>query len=290
VVKVINPLGSESASGRVGRSIIFQGSTAKVYRAPKIQKVAAQLDAEDRFQSVAKMILSCNRWGRAVFEAYFGRNWLSGFYQVVAQYWDDLVAEYALLGSGDQADWFASAPFKATRLDAGMTFFATARALQWHQTAGGLFRYDYPDIGDIAHDQAATWWARDLAGVLLAGQYDQEEELIDYWGSEGGWDTITDALAYGGSYRQANSGLAAWVRFWIYGTRISVIFKEVTVDAGLQISLNDGVPWLYSLNNIEQRYQQKITTPVKTKGLYRVYFFNQGQNGGVNVDGLIVHG
>jgi len=290
VVKVTNPLGSETASGRVGRSIIFQGTTAKVYRAPKIVKVSAQLEAEDRFQSVNRMILACDRFGRAVFEAYFGRGWLAAFYQVICNYWQDLTGDFEALSSGDKDDWRDAAPFKATRLDHGLVFFACARGLQRWQFDQGIFKYGFPDFGDVTAEEAADWWALDLAGVLLAGTYDQSETLINYWGSEDGSTLVDDALAYGGSYENAVLDKAWWWRFWIYGTHISVIYKEVAVDAGLQVSLNDGVPWVYSQNNIEQRYQQRITTPKQTKGLWRFYLFNQGQNGGVNLDGLIVHG
>lgn len=289
MVKVVLPLGSESARGQLGKSIIFQGSTAKVYRAPVIQKGEGQRAAERRFRDVNKTIRAARPWARRSFESMFGRNWLAFCYKALVSYWDDLAVEFTALGSGDQETWADYAPIQNTVIDAGLVWYVCAWGLKQHMTDNGLFEYEYFEVGDVNAVGAREWWDRELTGVFGAGKYDQSNADIQFSAVSGAWTEVTGALAYGGSYQASGMASFSLFKFWFYGTRFAIIYKQAAAFSIMHLDVDVSTYFEFSQNDIATVYQAQWTSPAMPKGLHKVVGYRTGAEGPINVDGILIY-
>jgi hypothetical protein len=288
--KVTNPLGSGSASGQIGKMLIFQGTTVKNYKAPKINKSEAQLSAEDRFADVNKTLRALKGWGRAALETLFGRNWMAFGYQGIVTYWAENLAAWGELSGGDQAEWASYAPVASTRLDKGQVFFCCAQGLNSYLIDGNYFQYEFFEVGEVNAQGSRDWWDRTLEGVFLTGVFDQENTDLVFTLPGTWWVLVNDASAYEGSYRQSVTSSPVNFVFWFYGAGFGIFYKQTASLAGLAIETDLGNLWTISQNDPTPEYQVEWRSPAMVKGLHRVTGMRTGAVGAVNVDAIAVYG
>lgn len=288
--KVTNPLGSGSASGQIGKMLIFQGQTVKNYKAPKINKTVPQLAAEDRFADVNKTLRALKGWGRAALETLFGRNWMAFGYQGIVTYWAQHLVGWAELSGPEQETWLQYAPVTATRLEAGQVFYCVAQGLNSFLINGDYFQYEYFEVGEVNASGARTWWDRSLEGVFLPGVFDQENPDFGFSLPGTWWLLVNDAQAYQGSYRESLTTGPVLFNLYFYGSSFGIFYKQTASLAGLQLETDLGNAWLISQNDPTPEYQVEWRSPAMVKGLHRVTGFRTGAVGSVNVDALAVYG
>ncbi len=290
MVKVTNPLGGTEAHGQIGKFVIFQGTTAKGYAAPVFVRTQTQTDAQDRFQSMNKVIRALGPWGRATMQSLFGRNWMAFTYQAMAPYWDELVLEYAALDVQVQDEWTLYAPVTVMTLDPGLIFYVCAWGLERAMYDNGYFVYDFWEVGELNAAGSREWWDKTLDGVFCGGKYDQENTDINYSGGGEQWLLVNDAEAYNGSYRESGGASPSTFLFWFFGTGFGLIYKQVDMLSTMHIETEEGFEWIVSQNDSDLYYQVEWRSPVLFKGLHRVIVRRTGADGTINIDGIMIYG
>lgn len=290
MVKVTNPLGSETAHGGVGGFVIFQGTTAKAYRAPVINKVVAQVNANDRFQSATKILQKISPWGRGALRTMLGSNWFSAAYSEVCFYWEVAEAAYNLFSTEQKAEWVANAPYTGTRLDCGLTFYVCAYAI-------GAFckRLGFIGAGGFSPSSwsavmSAGWWKQGLNNVFTAGKYDDRHADFMVYYDVDEWHLIYDENAYAGSYSLSPNSGTTWFSFNFVGSRIGILYQQSPVYFAMLVIIDDGDQVVVSQNGVDVIWQKEWLSPVLEAGLHRVMIFRTGADGRINFDGANIYG
>jgi len=289
MVKVANPLGGPEAHGRIGQSIIFQGTTAKAYAEPVIKKVQGQLDAQDRFQSVTKMIRELKAWGRGALQAMLGVRWYPLIYREICNYWGDAETIFNAFSEGNKTDWRQQAPYQFTKLDCGLVFFACAYAIN---EVSILHSYEFfgnqQPTGNNAN-VANGLWGQSLDGVFLSGVHDDSNDYM-YWIGEGfDWIRNNDANAFNGSYMLSHASNPASVDFFVYGSRFGILYHQATMQGVASVAIDTVTNWEFSQNDAAGLWQVEWSSPAFNRGLHRVNVTRTGAEGPINIDGIVVY-
>ena len=290
MVKLTQPLGSESARGALGRTVIYQGQTAKIYRAPKVSRLPAQTQARDIFQSSSKILKMLKPWGRAWLLTMLGNNWFSVMTGHVASYWSASNVSWGTFAEQNKQEWRDNSPYESTLLDTGLAFFATANALLQVSTYLNydLFGVAPPEMTTSAATR--TFWDKPLDHVFGSGIYDDTNSDFGFEAAYPAWSYTTDANAYGGGYRLSASTGPAFISFYIFGSRLGVIYKQLAAQSICYVILDNMSPWTFSQNDAGGLSQVEWTSPVFAKGLHAVTILRSGAAGAINIDGIRVYG
>jgi len=290
MVKVIYPLQGEEAHGSIGKAITFQGTNAKKYRAPRIAKVAAQYQAEDKFQSATKIIRQLNSWGRGALRTMLGSNWFSALYRQVTISWNDAEALFNSYSEGDRATWAENAPYTATRLDCGLTFYACAYAVRQVALAFGpeSFAAYTPTAGGSSVYR--TWWDRSMDRVFGAGMFDDLNSWFNIPQTENEWVDVEDVNAYGGSYKLSPVQNVYLFSFKFYGSRLGVLYHQSVDFASMAVKIDNDTDVVFSQNDAEGMYQVEWLSAVLPVGLHQAMIWRTGPEGSVSFDGAVIYG
>lgn len=288
--KVTYPLGSEEAHGAVGQSLIFQGGTVKAWRAPVIKKTPAQLGAQDKFQSVNKMMKVISLWGRGSLQAMLGQRWYSQIYKEIVDHWDEAEIAWDDLSSEHQAEWLESAPYPGTVLDCGKTFYICAYGIDavCHRLGWNFFGVWLPEGTNAA--AVRLFWDKSLDDVFGPGMFDDTNEDLVGFTTPGNWTDIEDAQAYGGSYHESHLTNAVGILFSFYGTHCGFLYRQTPGNGSAYVYIDNLAPVTFSQNGVEDLYQQEWNTEIFQKGLHNVYLVRWGAAGKINIDGIVVYG
>lgn len=290
MVKLTLPLGSESASGQVGKSIIYQGTRAKIYRSPNIKKVAAQLQAQEKFQAVNRTVRSMGPFARAAMESLFGRNWIAYCYQGIIFYWDELETYFNALSGAEKIQWYVYAPSLAMTLDPALVFYVCAWGLYKHMTDNALFQFEFWEVGDPNAEGSRDWWDRSLDGVLGIGKFDQDNASLPFNLGSGQWVHVNDTNAYDGSYYKTNSAGPVLVEFWMRGNGFGVFYKQAVAFGGMIVYVDGGQIATPSQNDPETIYQKEWRSPTLALGLHRITIQKTLSGDPINIDAIVIYG
>lgn len=290
MAKVVNPLGSSEAHGRVGRSIIFQGTTAKIYRVPVIEKVQGQLDTQDKFQSVTKTLRLLGLWGRGTLQTIYGNGWFGLVFKDTTLYWGDAEVVFNGFTQGHQDQWTAAAPFVGTTLERGLTFFAICYAIDQAVVINGLDGLWYDDLLNRAADVYSTWWGRTLDNVFCEGIHDSGNPGLEPYFLGEYWSKVSNANAYQGSYLLSEGLDPTMHQFFVYGTGLTFLYHQAPMQAVCYVRVDSGDAWAFSQNDVNGFWQATWRTPTFQRGLHIVTVTRTGAEGPINLDGVVVHG
>ena len=290
MVKVTNPLGGREAHGSFGKFVTFQGTTAKGYAAPVINKVQAQIDASDKFQSVTKIIGQMKAWGRGGLSAMLGARWYQFVYREVVNYWGDSEIIWLTFEEQDKDDWRSNAPYANTLLDCGLTFFACARAIDLLQVQ---YAYDFwgmapPDpYSSLA---ARDLWDRGLDNVFLAGKYDDTNACINFASGAPSWVRTYSTDALGGSYMLSDLTGLRISSFTFFGNQFGILYHQAILQGSMLVEVDAVNDYIVSQNNPSGLWQVEWLSPVFNRGLHRVSVSRYGADGRINIDGVVIYG
>lgn len=162
MVKVVLPLGSEQARGGFAKYVIFQGQTAKKWRAPSDPKSDGQLLVRQFFADVSKMIRAAGLVTKGYFRENIGERWFSTLYGLIKrdeqQFYANALDEFDGFSSGDKESWADNAPFNLTWGDPGQLFFCMVRFLYALWTYQVKEMYGLEEYTSAQSDDARLWW------------------------------------------------------------------------------------------------------------------------------------
>jgi len=287
--KVINPLGSVSARGQVGKSIIFQGQTAKRYASPRMTASAAREEQQANFQSINKMVDALRYWGRGALQTMYGTGWFATAFQEISLRWADAESIYAGLTTEERGLWVNNAPYKFTMADKGKTFFACAYGMY---DSMGVLGQGYFDLVEPVATNAATiadWWVQDLGVAFAPGKFDDTNPSLSYTPPLE-WSSANGSVMYGGSTKISAANGTPTITFWFFGTSLSLIFSKGPTLGALNVQIDGLAPVVVSQNNATWIHQQEWNCGVINYGLHRCEIVRDGAAGSYYFDGLEVFG
>lgn len=231
MAKVYLPLGSQTAHGKFLGIIVYKGTSVQLYDVPTDPRTDAQIDVRHFFADVTKVYRALGLWGRAAAKSSFGPRWFSLIYKRLAQDGRAIIAPWVVqwdaLTEPQRQEWRDASPYVATWSDPGFifylcvwglcTYFLATVSTTWELTLGMYGVYD----------GQADWWARDLSGVVGAGDSDQDTAGVVL---DGDWEVLTDAGAWGGNYGRSISPTISHARFYFIGSAFQVFYVK---DVGL---------------------------------------------------------
>lgn len=290
MVKVTNPLGGTEAHGRIGQSIIFQGTTAKAYRAPVIQKTQAQFDAEDRFQSCTKMIGAMKAWSRGALSAMLGTRWYQMIYQEISNYWADAEISFNAFGTTYKDAWRTNAPFQNTKLDAGLTFYACAYAILQLETLNSYEFFGMAPPQATNSLAVKALWEQSLDNVFLAGVYDDTNADIHFLGGSPYWVSSSNVNALNGSFMLSQTTGLPIATFDFFGSQFGILYHQAVLQGSALVEVDVVNNWTFSQNDPAGLWQVEWLSPIFNHGLHRVSVARTGADGSINIDGIKVYG
>jgi len=286
------PLGSAEAYGQMGELIVYQGVACRKYTIPKDPRSGAQLDVRHLFYDITKMVRAAADWPRANFYTAFGRYWYCGIYKRITEnsraVWNALLEDERLEGTGYEETWEESAPFKATYNDPNLVWPIVYFACwDWAEEVGvGLYGAPYWEEVE-SKAEMATWWAKDLVGVMMSGKFDDDHPTIGYYAYQGWEPPITDGSAYGGKFHQSlPTGWRQWVTD-VYGKTIKIGYTKKSNYGVLELTVDNETPLQISQYNSTTLYQQITTHTCPHKGLHHLYASRTG-SGSMTLDSIEV--
>jgi hypothetical protein len=282
------PLGSASASGTFGSLIVFQGVTCRALVVPDDPRTTAQLDVRHTFHDFTKMLRTLGTWGRAGCACVFGPQWFQGLYGLAransAARWLAADAVFEAFDAGQKAAWDAHAPFQVTYSSPGRVWFDLARFWYdyWTDQGGPTFWMPWPDLD--AYDDLLVWWTKDLTDALTKGTYDQGAAQFFY---ASGWSTVTDASAFGGSYKKTSSTPGRLLYVFFKGRRAKVKYIKGPTFGRLNVDDLQGHNEYIDQYAASAGYGYTFDTGLLVKGLHELIIQNPDATV-ANIDGIEV--
>jgi len=290
MVKLTLPLGSGEAHGKLGTDIIFQGNTAKVWRAPVIRKVQAQLDAQDKFRDATRMIYKMGLWGRGTLQTVFGMRWFSGIFKEITQQWEAAEIDWVDVSEENKVAWTSNAPAIDGVLECGKVFYICAYALDAAFTRSGKVESFRVPFGDGEAEGTRMFWDWTLDGVFLPGTYDDIHEDLNFSINAGDWTTETNAAAYGGSYHLSHAAQDAYVIFYFYGLRFGLLHHQSPDAGAAEVIVDYRAPEAFSMNDPSGLFQVEWMSANYGNGLHEAFIRRVGAEGSINIDGIVIYG
>ena len=286
MAKVVLPLGSSSAHGRVGTSAVYQGTWAREYVRGRDPKSIDQLAVRSLFLDFTKMLKSAGLFARGAFKAWYGPRWWTEFYRVANENgrarWLAAGAVFDGLDVEIQSEWTTAAPWPTVSDDAGRIFFSMIK-IAWDFTQEfGRNTFLLSDPLLVTGFDILTWWQYGLDQVLSIGEYSGLESVIGY---SSGWSTISDALAYGGSYKKSSGSAGLYVGFFFIGTRFRYRYLQGPLFGTVQIYVDDAVVSSFSLYAGSDTYGNYFVSALLGSGLHDVTISAVGASV-INLDGI----
>lgn len=265
------PLGSQSASGSVGKMLTYQGTVVRSYAAGKDKKTTSQVNVRDLFHDLTKTYKTLGPWGRGACRTVFGSRWYTALYKLAKAARTMVIPESVHTGESlfysfspfNQAVWRAAAPFKDTKNDAGLIFWLAYLGI--FLTVGE--HYDLPLFEGEYIAPPTGWWARTLEGVCPVSIW--PNELPFEYGAFNS-TVASDPLANGGSYYILScSGLTSW-SFYFYGKKCEIEFIRLPTGTTASMILDYGMPSSVTFYAQTTQYGVLYSTGVLTDGLHRL--------------------
>jgi len=290
MAKVTMPLGGASASGHVGDQLIFQGNTVKAYRKPRDPKTPAQTYNRDKLQSITKTILAMKAWARGCLQGMLGIGWYGLIYKEVLATWAESEIAYNQTWEGDKVFWENLAPYKSTRLEPGLVFYACYNALVGLCMVNGVnFFTDFSWLEGEA-GTAKLFWDKENVSTFYPGIYDNTNAGFDYDVPGEYWSEVEDVNAYGGSFALSHVSSPSYAHFNFYGTKFGILYHQSLSYSAMSVSVDNRPVLVFSQNNAAGLYQVEWLSNVYHRGAHIVDFWRSGADGSVCIDGLVVYG
>jgi microcystin-dependent protein len=277
MAKVYLPLGSQSASGTLLETIVYQGQTVRVYDVPTDPRTSDQLDVRHLFYDITKMVKSAGPWARAVFKTKYGPRWYTLLYQhckldsfggwsAGQAYWDGY-------DSMQRAHLDAVAPFLATYNEPGRIFLCLLQVLYFDSENYPGYSFDIADWEEGNIDDALDFWVRDLSTAFEGGTFASDDPLLTFSGS---WTSTADGLAYHGKYAKANVVFFPDVQFYWFGTSLKIGFVSDPAFGSLEVNFETGSPMYAEQFSVSRAYGNIWQGPTLTKGLHHCTLYRHG--------------
>jgi hypothetical protein len=288
VPKVRLPLGSQSASGKFGNLGVFQGDVVRSLVAPSDPKTVSQVIARALFYDVTKILKAAGPFVRGLLSGMFGSRWYTqAFHFLVGvdnTYWIAAETAWNLKSPNDKLAYINAATFQGSDVSNGEVFFKLLYALHTYMPVGlrDWSLFIRPDSRWPA--DSYTWWKQAISGVLVSGETESSNVMFIYNGS---WNTVSNALAHGGSYQSKVLASAGWIKFYFYGVKFSVKYMKAPGLGTFSMEVDGVSIGGLAENNATQLWQQLYTSVEYNRGIHMV-LLNTGAGVEVNLDSVTI--
>jgi len=287
MARLTAPLGGADAHGQLGKSIVYQGTTAKRYKYPRVQYNAAQLDQQDKFQSVTKTFGEMGAWARGVMQVLFLDNWFGKLLEYTMARWDEAAAIYAGFDVPGKATWVNNAPYSETKIEVGRTFFVCAYAVAQKIIEANYTDFDLVEPDEDTGADAASWWSRGIAPAFCAGKFDDDHPDINYQAPLE-WSLLGGPALYGGYEHLSASNGSPSVDFWFYGRKITLVHSMLSTGTAMRVNVDAYSPVIVAQQASPSQHQIEWTSDLYPMGLHRVWIHRDGAEGGYTLDAIQV--
>lgn len=296
MAKVLQPLGSESAHGKVGKSIIFQGTTAKAYAAPTGAKTQAQMQATQFFGDIANMIKRGSYWARGAWRTNYGKDWFSAIMPGINARWNECMTVFGEFSQAEQEAWEDAAPHAIISIftefaprPAGQVFYACAFGSYWWMETNGQGAFDMPEPGASNAAAVRDWWDRDLMSAFVLGKYDDSNPSFSYTPVEH-WSQVGGSGFYQGYAHLSASNGSPEINFHVFGSYLTLIYWKNSAGGAMLVNVDRRGGVVISTNASPAAHQQESTIDLLGKGLHKINIVRSGAEGGFNLDAIQVTG